>query len=77
MSRDVCGICWGAYDENGQCECIPAPVVRDDTALLKHCLEVLLGLRDTPDTIYWYEQGDELIDALKERLRDPCKKVEL
>jgi len=33
MTRAVCGICWGAYDEGGQCECAPAPAMRDDTAL--------------------------------------------
>jgi hypothetical protein len=64
MNRDVCGICWGAYDENGQCECIPAPVVRDDTALLRQALEVL-------ECSYFLDidKGIQAIAALKERLK--------
>lgn len=23
MNRDICGICWGAYDDAGRCECKP------------------------------------------------------
>jgi septal ring factor EnvC (AmiA/AmiB activator) len=27
MSRDVCGICWCPYDEDGRCACKPAKVI--------------------------------------------------
>jgi hypothetical protein len=27
MSRDVCGVCWGTYDDKGLCECKPAKVI--------------------------------------------------
>ena len=54
MNREVCGICWGAYDEDGRCECAPAPVVRDDTALLRRALEKLETLQVKVD----WEWGD-------------------
>jgi hypothetical protein len=68
VTRDVCGICWGAYDENGQCECIPAPVVRDDTALLRQALDALDCILSP---LCWREidKVDAAIVALKERLR--------
>lgn len=25
MNRDVCGVCWGAYDDRGHCECEVKP----------------------------------------------------
>jgi hypothetical protein len=76
MNRDVCGICWGAYDENGQCECIHAPVVRDDTALLRQALDALDCILSP---LCWREidKVDAAIVALKERLSDPCTKVEV
>jgi hypothetical protein len=30
MSRDVCGICWCPYDDDGRCGCEPAPLVNMD-----------------------------------------------
>jgi hypothetical protein len=49
MSRDVCGICWCPYDDDGRCACKPAQVldkyslakIKDDEALLRQALEAL------------------------------------
>ena len=65
MNRDVCGICWGAYDEGGQCECAPAPVARDDAALC----EALEFYRDQVN--HWRNNADCLqqqVDDDKELL---------
>jgi hypothetical protein len=40
MSRDVCGICWGTYDDEGLCDCKPVKVIDPiaDEALLRQAL---------------------------------------
>ena len=61
MSRDVCGICWCPYDDDGRCGCVSVPLVKDDTTLLRQALEAL-------------ERGETAlrfaaITALRERLK--------
>jgi delta-aminolevulinic acid dehydratase/porphobilinogen synthase len=49
MSRDICGICWCPYNEDGRCGCKPAQVldkyslakIKDDEALLQQALAAL------------------------------------
>ena len=68
MSRDICGICWCPYDDDGRCECEPAPLLRDDTALLRQALEALeysYGCIPLPQT----GPVIDAIAALKERLK--------
>jgi len=73
MSRDVCGICWCPYDDDGKCGCEPAPLVRDDTTLLRQALEALDGveaLLASMDVTHLliYGEVDNAIAALRERL---------
>jgi hypothetical protein len=76
MSRDVCGICWCPYDDEGRCGCKPAQVldkyslakIKDDEALLRQALDVLENHTaiEHPQQIHY---RDAAIDALKERLK--------
>jgi hypothetical protein len=65
MSRDVCGICWCPYDDDGRCGCEHTPLVRDDTDLLRQALYLIEAWeRGAESADYWFE-----IAALRERLK--------
>jgi hypothetical protein len=72
MSRDVCGICWCPYDEDGRCGCKPAKVIDPaaDEALLRRALEIADeycgGRCNAEQNPCW---AREVADAIKERLK--------
>ena len=68
MSRDVCGICWCTYDDDGECGCKPVKVIDPaaDEALLRQALEALEG---TTDFIRDCHHVWVAVTALRERLK--------
>jgi hypothetical protein len=70
MSRDVCGVCWGTYDDNGLCECKPVKVINHsaDEALLRQALKTLEQCYEALPLIF-AKDIEPVIDTLKERLK--------
>jgi delta-aminolevulinic acid dehydratase/porphobilinogen synthase len=70
MSRDVCGICWCPYGDDGKCGCEPVKVIDPaaDEALLRQALYVIEAWeRGCDENDYWRDR-DDAIAALRERL---------
>jgi delta-aminolevulinic acid dehydratase/porphobilinogen synthase len=70
MSRDVCGICWCPYDEEGRCGCENVKVINPaaDDALLKQALYVIEAWERGCDKESYERDIDEAIDAIRARL---------
>lgn len=70
MSRDVCGICWCPYDEDGECGCKPVKVIDPaaDEALLRQAKDALEYAYENLPLIHAGEIVGTL-EALKERLK--------
>ena len=72
MSRDVCGICWCPYDDDGKCGCKPVKVIDPaaDEALLRQALEALETAPLDHNSIKsrFFERRHHAIAALRERL---------
>lgn len=74
MSRDVCGICWCPYDEDGKCGCKPVKVIDPaaDEALLRQIENDLHMVRGGYGKVLHEkdkERLDKSIAAIKERLK--------
>ena len=67
MSRDVCGVCWCPYGDDGRCGCKSTPMVKDDTTLLLECVGLLMQMPvKHPQQA---EYREDLIKRIEERLK--------
>jgi hypothetical protein len=70
MSRDVCGICWCPYGDDGKCACDPAPLIQEhkgaSDALLLECVGLLMQMPVKHPQQSEYR--DELIQKMREHM---------